>query len=122
MSMSFRHFFKRCPYTLSRCFAHPPYQYVAPLSLLSTFSFRSYEPANHSLPSSFFRKKFFISSSDYSSLDTTPSNPAYLSVRIRCQKHLIVSLFFIITWMPMHYYCKKKRARIAVFLNGLKPR
>ncbi|KAJ0046862.1 hypothetical protein Pint_04621 [Pistacia integerrima] len=88
MSMSLRHFFKHFPYTLSRYLTHPPYQYAAPLSLLSTLSFRNYEPTNHSTPSPLFTKKFSISSSVYTSLDT-PSSPAYLSVRIRCQKHLI---------------------------------
>ncbi|XP_031266553.1 uncharacterized protein LOC116124937 [Pistacia vera] len=88
MSMSLRHFFKHFPYTLARYLTHPPYQYAAPLSLLSTLSFRNYEPTNHSTPSSLFTKKFSISSSVYTSLDTS-SSPAYLSVRIRCQKHLI---------------------------------
>ncbi|KAJ0101688.1 hypothetical protein Patl1_04721 [Pistacia atlantica] len=88
MSMSVRHFFKHFPYTLSRYLTHPPYQYAAPLSLLSTLSFRNYEPTNHSTPSSLFTKKFSTSSSVYTSLDTS-SSPAYLSVRIRCQKHLI---------------------------------
>lgn len=111
MSMSFRHFFKQFPYTLSRYLTHPPCQYAAPLSLLSTISFRNYEPTNHPTPSSLFTKKFSISSSVYTVLDT-PSSPAYLSVRIRCQKHLIVSLFFfIITGITRHVIAKGKEKK-----------